>query len=102
MNKEKLRNVAELLSKLAEGIEALCEEEEEKTEPKAEEKEEEKAELEEKKYTLEDVRKKLAEKSAAGFTAEVRELLNKHGAAKLSLIKESEYEAIMKEAEGIG
>jgi len=113
VNKEKLMNLAALLSELAEGIKAICEDEkaeleqETKEEPKQETKEEAKQETKEAKqesgkYTLEDVRKKLAEKSSAGFTAEVRELLNRHGAAKLSLIKESEYAAIMKEAEGIG
>lgn len=107
MNKEKLMNLAALLSELAEGIKAICEDEKAEPEQEPEAKEEARNETKEakqepEKYTLEDVRKKLAEKSSAGFTAEVRELLNRHGAAKLSLIKESEYAAIMKEAEGIG
>lgn len=53
-------------------------------------------------FKLEDVRKALAEKSAAGFTAEVRELLKRHGAAKLSAIAESEYAAIMEEVKELG
>lgn len=53
-------------------------------------------------FKLEDVRKALAEKSAAGFTAEVRELLKRHGAAKLSAIAESEYAAIMDEVKELG
>ena len=51
---------------------------------------------------MEDVRKVLAEKSSAGFTAEVRALLEKHGGTKLSAISEAEYPAIMKEAKEIG
>lgn len=43
-----------------------------------------KQEPEEKPLTLEEVRAVLAEKSRAGHTAEVKELLNKHGADKLS------------------
>lgn len=49
--------------------------------------------------TLEQVRAVLAEKSRAGHTAEVRELLVRHGAAKLSEIDPAEYPALLKEAE---
>ena len=51
---------------------------------------------------LEDVRAVLAEKSRAGHTAEVRTLLKKFGAAKLSEIDPGNYEALMKDAEVIG
>lgn len=51
---------------------------------------------------LEDVRAVLAEKSHAGHTAEVRALLKKYGAAKLSEIDPANYEALMKDAEVIG
>jgi hypothetical protein len=51
---------------------------------------------------LETVRAALAEKSRAGHTAEVRELLKKHGAAKLSEIDPSHYVDLLKEAEGLG
>lgn len=51
---------------------------------------------------LEDVRAVLAEKSRAGHTAEVRALLKKYGAAKLSEIAPANYEALMKDAEVIG
>lgn len=51
---------------------------------------------------LEDVRAVLAEKSRAGHTAEVRALLNKYGAAKLSEIDPAKYEALMRDAEVIG
>lgn len=51
---------------------------------------------------LEDVRAVLAEKSRAGHTAEVRDLLQKYGAAKLSAVAPANYEALMKDAEVIG
>ena len=51
---------------------------------------------------LEDVRSVLAEKSRAGHTAEVRDLLQKYGATKLSAIDPANYEALMKDAEAIG
>lgn len=58
-----------------------------------------KQEPEEKPLTLEEVRAVLAEKSRAGHTAEVKELLNKHGADKLSEIDPAEYAALLAEAE---
>ena len=56
----------------------------------------------EKSLTLENVRAVLAEKSRAGHTAKVRELLEKHGAAKLSEINPAEYTALLAEAEVLG
>jgi len=58
-----------------------------------------KQETEEKPLTLEEVRAVLAEKSRSGHTEEVRELLNKHGADKLSEIDPAEYPALLAEAE---
>ena len=58
-----------------------------------------KQEPEEKPLTLEEVRAVLAEKSRSGHTEEVRELLNKHGADKLSEIDPVEYPALLAEAE---
>jgi hypothetical protein len=49
--------------------------------------------------TLEDVRAVLANKSRAGHTAEIRELLKKYGASKLSLVDPKHYEALLREAE---
>lgn len=51
---------------------------------------------------LEDVRAVLAEKSRTGHTAEVRALLKKYGAAKLSEIDPAKYEALLQDAEVIG
>lgn len=54
---------------------------------------------EEKPLTLEEVRSVLAEKSRAGHTAEVRALLIKHGADKLSDIDPAKYPALLADAE---
>ena len=51
--------------------------------------------------TLEQVRAVLADKSRAGHTVAVRELLQKYGAAKLSQVDPKHYEALMKDAEVI-
>lgn len=49
--------------------------------------------------TLEQVRAALAEKSRAGHTSEIKALLIKHGADKLSDIDPAEYPALIAEAE---
>ena len=49
--------------------------------------------------TLVEVRAVLADKSRAGHTAEIRELLKKYGASKLSLVDPKHYEALLREAE---
>ena len=49
--------------------------------------------------TLEEVRAVLADKSRAGHTAEIRELLKKYGARKLSLVEPKHYEALLREVE---
>ena len=49
--------------------------------------------------TLEQVRAVLADKSRAGHTTQVRELLEKHGVTKLSQIDPRDYATILKEAE---
>ena len=52
--------------------------------------------------TLAQVRAVLAEKSRCGHTAQVRELLERHGAAKLSAINPTEFESLLSEAAAIG
>lgn len=49
--------------------------------------------------TLEQVRAVLAEKSRNGHTAEIRALLQKYGAAKLSLVDPVHYKNLLAEAE---
>lgn len=49
--------------------------------------------------TLEQVRTVLAEKSRNGHTAEIRTLLQKYGAVKLSLVDPVHYKDLLREAE---
>lgn len=72
--------------------------------PKAQEQEPAPAEVEPEKkpLTLEEVRMVLAEKSRAGYTAEVRSLITQHGADRLSDVDPAEYEALLSEAEVLG
>lgn len=56
----------------------------------------------EKIYSLEEVRAALADLSRSGFTEDVRELINKHGADKLSEVDPSKYADLMKDAQVIG
>lgn len=51
--------------------------------------------------TLEAVRAVLADKSRQGHTAEIRSLLQKHGASKLSEIDPANYKALLADAEVI-
>lgn len=51
--------------------------------------------------TLEQVRAVLADKSQQGFTADVRALLEKYGAPKLSQIDPANYAALLADAEGL-
>ncbi len=53
-------------------------------------------------YSKEDVRAMLSEKSAAGFGKEVKALLIKYGADKLSTLKSEAYEQVILEAKEIG
>lgn len=52
--------------------------------------------------TLEQVRAVLADKSRAGHTAEVRVLLQKYGASRLSGVDPASYEALLADAEVLG
>ena len=53
----------------------------------------------EKQLTLEDVRAILADKSRAGFTSQVKALLEKYGANRLSEVAPEHYPALLKDAE---
>ena len=52
--------------------------------------------------TLEQVRGILADKSRAGFTAEVRGIIESFGANRLSKIDSEDYEAVLAKAEVLG
>ena len=64
-----------------------------KTEPKKQET---------KTYTFAEVRKAFSAKSHAGYTAQVKALIGKYGAEKLSGVKEEDYPALMADLEVIG
>lgn len=51
--------------------------------------------------TLESVRAVLADKSRAGFTAQIRSLLQKYGANKLSEIDPTRYGGLLADVEGL-
>lgn len=51
--------------------------------------------------TFVQLRSRLSEISRSGKTAEVKELIAKYGATKLSDIAESDYAAVLAEAEGL-
>ncbi len=53
-------------------------------------------------YTFVDVRKAFSAKSHAGYTEQVKALIGKYGAAKLSAVKEEDYPALMADLEKIG
>ena len=53
-------------------------------------------------YSFADVRKAFSAKSHAGFTEQVKGLITKYGADKLSGIKPEDYAAIMADLEVIG
>lgn len=53
-------------------------------------------------YTFVDVRKAFSAKSHAGYTSQVKELISKYGADRLSDVKEADYPALMADLEVIG
>ena len=74
-----------------------------KDEPQAAEapKEQPTSKNEEATVTFVQLRSRLSEISRSGKTAEVKELIAKYGASKLSDIAESDYAAVLAEAEGL-
>ena len=81
-----IRALSESLGTLADDLET--------SEPKVLKQEETKPAL-----TLSDVRAVLAKKSQAGFTKEIKALIHKYGAEKLSAVDPKHYEALLKEVE---
>lgn len=90
---DKLTALSETLKALADSVQA---------EANGTDSQPEKAKAPEKKppaVTLEMVRGILADKSRAGHTTEVRAIIQKHGASRLSEVDPDQYAAIIKEAE---
>lgn len=102
-----LKKCGEALIGISEGLADMCSGTAEeklpakKAAPKKKTAEEPKPE-EEKPLTLEDVRAVCADKSRKGFTAEVKAILTKHGADKLSEVDPAEYKALLAEVEVLG
>lgn len=96
-----LRALADSVQAVADAIASNGPDEITKPEQPKPEKQPEEKQPEEKQLTLEEVRAVLAEKSHDGFTAEVRALLEKYGASKLSQIDPSKYAALLADAEGL-
>ena len=53
-------------------------------------------------YTFADVRKAFSAKSHAGYTSQVKELISKYGADRLTDVKEADYPTLMADLEVIG
>ena len=101
MGSELLR-IAEGFSIVAEGLRGLAKAEggskaAEKTQ-KAQPSPTEKAQQEQP-ATLEGIRALMAQKTQEGKSKEIKELLQKYGAAKLSAVKPEDYSALMQEAQ---
>ena len=102
-----IKKIAEDLRILADDLEKMMAvgKEEAKAEKPIEVKETEKVEKPKETkpvHNLEEVRAALAEKSKAGFTAEVRETIIRFGGNKLSDVPESKYDALFEAAKDIG
>lgn len=102
MGSELLR-IAEGFSIVAEGLRSLAKAEGgSKTAEKAQKQDAAKAQPEtqqENPATLEGIRALMAQKTQEGKSKEIKELLQKYGAAKLSAVKPEDYPALMQEAQ---
>ena len=94
MNSTLLLDVADKLRALADSITVACSEQ-----PAAVE---EPAKAEAPTVPLEKLRGVLAEKSQQGFTSEVKDLIRRYGAERLSDIEPDHFPDMLKEAEAIG
>lgn len=103
MNTKLLLEVAENMRSLADSIQAFCEAGKSEEPPETFVKEEPAAapEKEEKPIPMETVRGILADKSREGHTAEVRAIIQKHGADRLSGLDPKDYASVISEAEAL-
>ena len=96
MTIDTLRNAAAAITEAANYLAQLGSSDNTEESPK------EKAPVQKPALTLEQVRAVLSEKSRAGYTASIRELLQKYGVSKLSQVDPSNYEALLRDAEVLG
>ena len=93
MTIKELQNVAILVNEIASSLTEMFHTADSEEEPR---------ETPTQTLSLEEVRAYLAEKSRLGFTAEIRNLLQKYGATKLSSIDPAHYQALLADAEVLG
>lgn len=98
MNKGLLQ-IAEGFAMVAEGYRKMASEGMEIPKDIQREEKPEKSSTPEKKISITEVRAVMAEKSRAGKTQEIKQLLKEFGADKLSSVAEERYEELMKRAE---
>ena len=103
-----LLKIAEGFSIVAEGLRGLAKAEggtkdkavkEQKQDAVKEQKQNAVQEQQENPATLEGIRALMAQKTQEGKSKEIKELLQKYGAAKLSAVKPEDYPALMQEAQ---
>lgn len=100
---EDIRSLGDSLQVLADAMASDETKEEPKKKPKPKSESQSEPLAEEKcDVTLETVRAVCAEKSRAGFTAEVKAIITKYGADKLSAVKPEYYAAVLAEVEVLG
>lgn len=103
MSKVKLLlDVANDMRSLADSIQAVCDAMTESDSTPKEEPATKTETAKEPDIPLEKVRMVLAEKSQLGFTAQVRGIIQKYGADKLSAVDKAYYADILKDAEVLG
>lgn len=103
MNKTKIiQEIIVHLKGITDSLEALTEASEtHQTEPEVKAEEKVAEEKKPKKPTLEEVREAMAEKSKAGHREEVKAILLKYDAKKLTSLDEKHYADVLKEVGGI-
>lgn len=98
----KAKTQEEKFQKVLDNLKALTDSINDLYQTRLEVKDEPAPEPEKPKITLEQVRGVLADKSRAGFTAEVRGIIESFGANRLSEIDAKDYEAVLAKAEVLG
>lgn len=97
-----LRKCGETLKDISEGLAEMFSGSDKEKQPTKKETAEESKPQKEKALTLEDVRAICADKSRNGFTEEVKAIITKHGADKLSSVDPAEYKVLLAEVEVLG
>jgi aldehyde:ferredoxin oxidoreductase len=92
MTIKELREAAAAISSAADWLSNQFSEDQETPDPEPTQK---------KALALEDIRPILADKSRAGFTDQIRDLLHKYGTDRLSKVDPKDYEALLKDVEAL-